>query len=101
MRFSIRGLGTNRQPEHPNGAAGGARTEHPAAGAGTATQVENAASNRVDSAQAPPGEREDGGPVQVEVIPEGGEVQTSGSPWVLLLRTFAQNKLAIIGVVVV
>jgi peptide/nickel transport system permease protein len=101
MRFSIRGLGTNRQPEHPNGAAGGTGTEDPAAGPGTATQVENAASNRVDSAQAPPGEREDGGPVQVEVIPEGGEVQTSGSPWVLLLRTFAQNKLAIIGVVVV
>src|SRR5579859_4295812 len=39
--------------------------------------------------------------VAVQVIPEGGEVVSSGSPWVLLLRTFAQNKLAIVGVVVV
>ena len=36
--------------------------------------------------------------VEVEVAPEGGEVYSSGSPWVLVLRTFAQNKLAIIGV---
>jgi peptide/nickel transport system permease protein len=33
--------------------------------------------------------------------PEGGEVSSSGSPWLLLGRTFAQNKLAIIGVAVV
>ncbi len=39
--------------------------------------------------------------VAVSVIPEGGEVASSGNPWVLLLRTFAQNKLAIIGVVVI
>jgi peptide/nickel transport system permease protein len=33
--------------------------------------------------------------------PEGGEVASSGSPWVLVARTFAQNKLALIGVAVV
>jgi peptide/nickel transport system permease protein len=40
-------------------------------------------------------------PVMVEVLPEGGEVATSGSPWALVGRTFAQNKLAMIGVSVV
>ena len=35
------------------------------------------------------------------MLPEGGEVVSSGSPWVLVLRTFAQNKLAIIGVAAV
>jgi peptide/nickel transport system permease protein len=39
--------------------------------------------------------------VQVEVIPEGGDVVSSGSPWALVARTFAQNKLAILGVGVV
>jgi peptide/nickel transport system permease protein len=41
-----------------------------------------------------------GGPsqVEVEIVPEGGEVYSSGSPWVLVARTFAQNKLALIGV---
>jgi peptide/nickel transport system permease protein len=39
--------------------------------------------------------------VDVQVIPEGGEVVSSGSPWVLVLRTFAQNKLAIVGLAVV
>jgi peptide/nickel transport system permease protein len=34
----------------------------------------------------------------VDVVPEGGEVAYSGSPWVLVGRTFAQNKLAMIGV---
>ena len=29
--------------------------------------------------------------------PEGGEVASSGSPWVLVARTFAQNRLALIG----
>jgi peptide/nickel transport system permease protein len=37
----------------------------------------------------------------VDVVPEGGEVAYSGSPWVLVGRTFAQNKLAMIGVGVV
>jgi peptide/nickel transport system permease protein len=39
--------------------------------------------------------------VQVEVSPEGGQVISAGSPWKLIARTFAQNRLAIIGVVVV
>src|SRR5579884_1613522 len=37
----------------------------------------------------------------VQLIPEGGEVASAGSPWMLILRTFAQNKLAIIGTAVV
>jgi peptide/nickel transport system permease protein len=39
--------------------------------------------------------------VQVEVAPEGGAVTAAGSPWKLIARTFAQNRLAIVGVVVV
>jgi peptide/nickel transport system permease protein len=39
--------------------------------------------------------------VQIDVVPEGGEAASSGNPWVLVARTFAQNKLAIIGVAVV
>ena len=39
--------------------------------------------------------------VEVDVAPEGGDVASSGSPWVLVARTFAQNKLAMIGVGVV
>lgn len=39
--------------------------------------------------------------VDVLAIPEGGEVASSGSPWVLIARTFAQNKLAMVGVAVV
>ena len=39
--------------------------------------------------------------VQVEVSPEGGQVVSAGSPWKLIGRTFAQNRLAIVGVVVV
>ncbi len=30
--------------------------------------------------------------------PEGGEAVASGSPWILLARTFVQNRLALIGV---
>jgi peptide/nickel transport system permease protein len=40
-------------------------------------------------------------PLAVEVLPEGGEVQSSGNPWLVLARTFAQNRLAVIGVGVV
>lgn len=36
-----------------------------------------------------------------ELAPEGGEIAAGGSPWVLVARTFAQNKLAIVGTVVV
>jgi peptide/nickel transport system permease protein len=39
--------------------------------------------------------------VEVEVIPEGGEVVSSGSPWRLVGRTFAQNRLAVIGAVII
>jgi peptide/nickel transport system permease protein len=62
----------------------------PAARPEAATDVDGARSDGVDASQ-----------VEVSVIPEGGEVTSSGSPWVLLARTFAQNKLAIIGIVVV
>lgn len=74
MRFSIRGSDTERdrpatEPAPPPPQPGG---EGPPDGAATAQ-------------------------VEVQVIPEGGEVVSTGSPWVLVLRTFAQNKLAIIG----
>jgi peptide/nickel transport system permease protein len=38
-------------------------------------------------------------PVELEetVTPEAGEVVSSGSPWRLILRTFSQNKLAVLG----
>jgi peptide/nickel transport system permease protein len=39
--------------------------------------------------------------VELEVVPEGGEVTSSGNPWMLVARTFAQNRLAILGVGVV
>jgi peptide/nickel transport system permease protein len=39
--------------------------------------------------------------VEVEIVPEGGEVVSSGSPWRLVGRTFMQNRLAIIGLVVI
>jgi peptide/nickel transport system permease protein len=39
--------------------------------------------------------------VEVELLPEGGEVVSSGSPWRLVGRTFVQNKLAIVGVVAI
>jgi len=51
---------------------------------------------------APPQEAgTDDHPIDVEVLPSGGEVVSSGSPWRLIGRTFAQNRLAIVGVVVV
>jgi peptide/nickel transport system permease protein len=61
------------------------------------------------TAPSPPHPPEGGGPpdgagtaqVEVQVIPEGGDVVSTGSPWLLVLRTFAQNKLAIIGLAVV
>jgi peptide/nickel transport system permease protein len=55
----------------------------------------------IDPAARPEAAPGEDGQVEVSVIPEGGEVTSSGNPWVLLLRTFAQNKLAIIGVVVI
>jgi peptide/nickel transport system permease protein len=35
------------------------------------------------------------------ILAEGGEVTAGGSPWKLVLRTFAQNKLAVIGAVLI
>jgi peptide/nickel transport system permease protein len=40
-------------------------------------------------------------PEVAPLLPEGGEVVATGSNWRLVLRTFAQNKLAIIGTVIV
>ncbi len=71
MRFSIRGSGT--EAHAADGTAAGA----PPATDGTAREVD------------------------VLALPEGGEVASSGSPWALVGRTFAQNKLAMIGVAVV
>lgn len=42
-----------------------------------------------------------GQPASPDATPEGGEVTATGSAWRLLLRTFARNKLAIVGVVIV
>lgn len=71
MRFSTRGSGTETQA---NGAA-----------ATDGAPVADATAREVD----------------VLALPEGGEVASSGSPWVLVGRTFAQNKLALVGVGVV
>jgi peptide/nickel transport system permease protein len=77
MRFSTRGSGTE------DGApAGGAQ---PTAEAERETSPDGGGASQVE----------------VEFVPEGGAVASSGSPWVLVLRTFAQNKLAIIGVAAV
>lgn len=43
----------------------------------------------------------DRGPVDVDVLPEGGGVVATGNPWIVVARTFAQNRLAIVGVGVV
>ena len=48
-----------------------------------------------------PGEQLDPTEVELDILPEGGEVASSGSPWVLVARTFAQNKLALVGLGVV
>src|SRR5436305_11138746 len=77
MRFSIRGSGTRDRGE-------------------AGRQLEQAR-DRDGLVAAEPGTSQ----VEVSVIPEGGVVTSSGSPWVLLARTFAQNKLAIIGVAVI
>jgi len=48
-----------------------------------------------------PGEQLDPTEVELDILPEGGEVASSGSPWALVARTFAQNKLALVGLGVV
>jgi peptide/nickel transport system permease protein len=74
MRFSTRGSGTE-----DGASAGGSQ---PTAEAERETSLGGVGASQVE----------------VELVPEGGAVVSSGSPWVLVLRTFAQNKLAIIGV---
>ncbi len=85
MRFSIRGSGTERATIGPAEERPGVGAAHPTAQPDGAAPPDELGAARVD----------------VEVLPEGGEVISTGSPWMLILRTFAQNKLAIIGVGVV
>jgi peptide/nickel transport system permease protein len=91
MRFSIRGSGT-KEPGDPGQGLEAARDREALAAVDPAARPEPATDtgNGAGATQ-----------VDVQVIPEGGEVHSSGNPWVLLLRTFAQNKLAIIGVIVI
>ena len=70
MRFSIRGSDTERPPVGAEPSTGDGAGGGPA---GTETDI-------------------DIGP-----LPEGGEVAASGSPWLLVARTFAQNRLALVG----
>ena len=51
-----------------------------------------------ENAAAEAGDRE---PVDVDVLPEGGEVAATSNPWAVVARTFAQNRLAMFGVGVV
>jgi len=48
-----------------------------------------------------PAETVDRAQVDVDILPEGGQVVATGNPWVVVARTFAQNRLAIVGVGVV
>ncbi len=80
MRFSIRGSGTEKPAADAGALADGA-----ALADGGAPVVEVATPSSA----------------VVEVLPEGGEVSSSGSPWVLVARTFSQNKLAMVGVGIV
>jgi peptide/nickel transport system permease protein len=109
MRFSIRGSGTERP--HPRGGGATADPEPNGAEADqTAAEPERGneagGSNGDSDRAALTTERaalEEIGPslAEPEVGPEGGEVVSSGSPWVLVARTFAQNKLAIAGLVII
>jgi peptide/nickel transport system permease protein len=81
MRFSIRGSGTDA-------------ADRPGEGA-TVTDGAKSGAQGAAVGQVSPNE------LEVEVLAEGGEVISSGSPWVLLARTFAQNRLAIVGLVIV
>jgi len=91
MRFSIRGSATERSrsaPQAPEDSIRGAdRGRAPFGTQVPAVEAGNGASE-VDSAVQ----------VDVAIAPEGGQVSSSGSPWLLVGRTFAQNKLAVIGV---
>jgi peptide/nickel transport system permease protein len=48
-----------------------------------------------------PAETVDRAQVDVDILPEGGQVVATGNPWVVVARTFGQNRLAIVGVGVV
>ncbi len=39
--------------------------------------------------------------IELELEANAGEIQVTGSPWRLVLRTFAQNKLAIVGLILI
>jgi len=39
--------------------------------------------------------------IELELEASAGEIQVTGSPWRLVLRTFAQNKLAVLGLVLI
>src|SRR5579872_454743 len=54
-----------------------------------------------ESGTEPPVAGLERGPVDIDVLPEGGQVVATGSPWVVVARTFAQNRLAIVGVGIV
>jgi peptide/nickel transport system permease protein len=90
MRFSIRGSATERSrsaPGAPDDSIRGAdRGRAPFGTQVPAVEIEN---ERSDAALAE---------LDVAIAPEGGDVASSGSPWALVGRTFAQNKLAVIGV---
>jgi peptide/nickel transport system permease protein len=73
MRFSTRGSGTEPAASDGSAAVNGGET------------AEEVVAREVD----------------LLALPEGGEVASSGSPWALVGRTFAQNKLAIVGLAVV
>jgi peptide/nickel transport system permease protein len=56
---------------------------------------------RGSGTDSPAAEAVDHGQVEVDILPEGGEVASTGSPWAVVARTFAQNRLAIAGVAIV
>jgi peptide/nickel transport system permease protein len=58
-------------------------------------------STRASGTEPPVAEGLEGAPVEIDLVPEGGEVASSGSPWAVVARTFAQNRLAMLGVAVV
>ncbi len=62
-------------------------------GSGTETKDDGAAGNGVPTTDATAQDVD-----VLAAVPEGGEVSASGSPWALVAHTFAQNKLALVGV---
>ena len=65
-------------------------------GSGTETKDDGTAGNGVPTTDATAQDVD-----VLAAVPEGGEVSASGSPWALVAHTFAQNKLALVGVAVV